>query len=47
MSEYFPEPKSSGQKVKIELDLFNYTTKQILKMQQVLIQQNLLKRLIK
>ena len=28
MSEYFPEPKSSGQKVKIELDLFNYTTKQ-------------------
>ena len=27
MSEYFPEPKSSGGRVKIELDLPNYTTK--------------------
>ena len=27
MSEYFPEPKSSGGKVKVELDLSNYATK--------------------
>ena len=27
MSEYFPEPKSSGRKVKIGLDLSNYATK--------------------
>ena len=27
MSEYFPEPKSSGERVKIELDLSNYATK--------------------
>ena len=27
MSEYFPEPKSSGGKVKVELDLYNYETK--------------------
>ena len=27
MSTYFPEPKSSGRNVKIELDFFNYTTK--------------------
>ena len=27
MREYFPEPKSSGGKVKIELDLSNYATK--------------------
>ena len=27
MSEYFPEPKSSGQRVKVELDLSNYSTK--------------------
>ena len=27
MSEYFPEPKSSGGRVKIELGLSNYTTK--------------------
>ena len=27
MSEYFPEPKSSGRKVKVELDLSNYGTK--------------------
>ena len=31
MSEYFPEPKSSGGKVKVELDLFNYATKVDLK----------------
>ena len=27
MSEYFPEPKSSGRRVKVELDLSNYSTK--------------------
>ena len=27
MIEYFPEPKSSGGKVKVELDLSNYGTK--------------------
>ena len=27
MSEYFPEPKSSGGKVKVELDLSNYGVK--------------------
>ena len=27
MSEYFPEPKSSGRRVKVELDLSNYVTK--------------------
>ena len=26
MSEYFPEPKSLGGKVKVELDLSNYVT---------------------
>ena len=31
MSGYFPEPKSSGGKVKIELDLSNYATKADLK----------------
>ena len=31
MSEYFPEPKSSEGKVKVELDLSNYATKADLK----------------
>ena len=31
MSEYFPEPKSLGGRVKVELDLFNYATKTDLK----------------
>ena len=31
MSEYFPEPKSSGGKVKVELDLSTYATKTYLK----------------
>ena len=31
MSKYFPEPKSSGGKVKVELDLSNYATKADLK----------------
>ena len=26
MSEYFPKPKSLGEKVKVELDLSNYAT---------------------
>ena len=44
MSEYFPEPKSLGGRVKVELDLSNYATKADLKMQQVLMHQNLLKK---
>ena len=31
MSEYFPEPKSLGERMKIELDLSNYATKAGLK----------------
>ena len=31
MSEYFPEPKSSGGKVKVEIDLSNYAIKVNLK----------------
>ena len=31
MSEYFTEPKSSGGRVKVELDLSNYATKADLK----------------
>ena len=31
MSEYFPEPKSSGERVKVKLDLPNYATKADLK----------------
>ena len=31
MSEYFPEPISSGQTMKVELDLSNYATKSDLK----------------
>ena len=31
MSEYFPEPKSLGRRVKLELDLSNYATKTDLK----------------
>ena len=27
MSEYFPEPKSSGGRVRVEVDLSNYITK--------------------
>ena len=46
MSEYFPETKYLGGRVKVELNLPNYTTKQILKKQQVLINQDLPKKLI-
>ena len=31
MCECFPEPKSSGERVKVELDLSNYATKADLK----------------
>ena len=31
MIEYFPEPKFSGEKVKVELDIYNYETKANLK----------------
>ena len=31
MKEYFPEPKSSGGKGKVEIDLSNYATKADLK----------------
>ena len=31
MSEYFPEPKSLGGRVKVKLDLSNYATKADLK----------------
>ena len=31
MSEYFSKPKSSGQRVEVELDLANYATKTHLK----------------
>ena len=31
MSEYFPEPKSSGGRVKVEFDWSNYATKTDLK----------------
>ena len=46
MSEYFPESKSSGGRVKLELGLSNYATKADLEMEQALIHQNLLKTLI-
>ena len=31
MSEYFPEPKSLGRRMKVELDFSNYATKPDLK----------------
>ena len=31
MSEYFPEPKSFGERVKVELELSNYAVKADLK----------------
>ena len=47
MSDYFPEPKSLGGRVKVELDLSNYKTKtDFQKMQQELIYHILLKILI-
>ena len=46
MSEYFPKPRSFGERVEVELDLSSYTSKTDFKMQQILIHQILLKRLI-
>ena len=46
MSEYSPGPKILGGEVKVELHWFNYATKQIYKMEQELIHQNLLKQLV-
>ena len=46
MSEYFPEPKSSGGRVKVELNLSNYATKADLKIATSLDTPNLLKILI-
>ena len=46
MSKYFPEPKSLGGRVKVELYLSNYATKADLKNASVDMQKNLLKRLI-
>ena len=46
MSEYFAKPKSLGVNVKVELDLSNYATKTDSKMQQMLIHQILIKKLI-
>ena len=46
MSEHFSESKSSRARGNVELDLSNYAKIQINKMQQVLIHQNLLKKLI-
>ena len=43
MSEHFPEPKSSGEGLKVESDLI-MEQEQIYKMQQVLIHQTFLKR---
>ena len=46
MSDYFAELKPSGGRVKVELDLSNYAKKSGSKIQQVLIHQDLLERLI-
>ena len=44
---YFPEPYSRNKnKIKLELDMSNYTTKPDLKMQQLLIHQYFRKRLL-
>ena len=44
MTDKFPEPKFLGDRVKVELNLFNCATKQILKTQQVLIHRILVKK---
>ena len=46
MSQYFPEPTSLGERVKVELDLCYYGTKADLKNPTGVDNQNLLKRLI-
>ena len=45
MTEYFAKRKSLGANVEVELNLSNYATKADLKMQQVFIHQNLLKKI--
>ena len=46
MREYFPEQKSLGGRLKVELGLSNYPAKPDLKNPKVLIHKKLLKRLI-
>ena len=46
MSKCFPEQKSLGGRVKVELDLSNYVAKPDLKNPKVLIHKKLLKRVI-
>ena len=46
MSEYFPEPKSLGERMKTELDLSNYATKAGLKNATGVDVQHFLKKLI-
>ena len=46
MSECFSKPRRLGGSVKVELDLSSYVAKSDLKMRQVLIHQNCLKKLI-
>ena len=46
MSQYFPEPRSLGGRVKVELDLSYYATKADLKNPTGVDNQNLLKKLI-
>ena len=44
MGDYFPETKSLGGRVKVELGLSNYATKRDLKLQQELIHHIFLKK---
>ena len=46
MSEYFPEPKSSRGRVKVELDLSNYATKVDLKNETGVVTSKLAKNLV-
>ena len=46
MSEYFPQPQSSGGRMKFELDLSNYATKALVKNATGVDTYLLLKRLI-
>ena len=46
MSKYFPEPKSSREKVKVELDLSNYATEKDVKNTSGVDTSNLVKRLM-
>ena len=46
MSEYFPDSRSLGERVKVELDFSNYARKTDVKLQHELIRHLLLKGLI-